>query len=175
MIFSTIPTAAASVSPRWFAKIVITTKDTWMKPSCRHTGTPTFKIFFMVMRFGLKSDFSKRIPPFLFKTQPSIQLLCARRSKGSTGCIQPQQSNKQILQSDIGRTCHRNKIHRALRIPHPPENGADNIISCDKRNPYKTNSQITNCPFYCLRRSRHNPNNWSDKHKKDCHSSNLSP
>ena len=67
IIFSTIPTAAASVSPRWFAKIVITTKDTWMKPSCRHTGIPTFKIFFMVMRFGLKSDFSKRIPLFLFK------------------------------------------------------------------------------------------------------------
>ena len=65
MIFSTIPTAAASFNPRWLANIVIAINDIWINPSCSATGTPTFNMFFIVCLFGRRSDFLNLIPvPF---------------------------------------------------------------------------------------------------------------
>ena len=40
MIFSTIPTAAASLSPRRFAMLVMTINATWISPSCSAIGRP---------------------------------------------------------------------------------------------------------------------------------------
>ena len=53
--FSTIPTAAASISPRPLAITVMTIKATWMKPSCRATGTPMLKIRAMPRRCKRRS------------------------------------------------------------------------------------------------------------------------
>ena len=55
MIFSTMPTAAASVSTRWFAMIVMIMKETWMKPSWSMTGTPMDRSFPTVAFSGRKS------------------------------------------------------------------------------------------------------------------------
>ena len=50
MNFSTMPTAAASYSPRPLAMMVMAMKATWMKPSCMAIGTPIFKMSVMVCR-----------------------------------------------------------------------------------------------------------------------------
>ena len=44
MTFSTMPTAAASSRPRPLAMTVISRKEIWIKPSCKATGTPTFRM-----------------------------------------------------------------------------------------------------------------------------------
>ena len=56
MNFSTMPTAAASVSPRIFAMMVMTRKAIWMNPSCREMGTPMRKSCPMTFCRGRKSD-----------------------------------------------------------------------------------------------------------------------
>ncbi len=48
IIFSTIPTAALISTPRLFAIIVIMRKATWIKPSCKLTGIPIFRMDVMV-------------------------------------------------------------------------------------------------------------------------------
>ena len=55
MIFSTMPTAAASVRPRIFAMTVMTRKATWMKPSCSEIGTPMRRRRHSTGRSGRKS------------------------------------------------------------------------------------------------------------------------
>ena len=51
--FSTIPTAAASFSPRWLAIIVITINAIWIKPSWKAMGTPIYhKAFARSMKAG---------------------------------------------------------------------------------------------------------------------------
>ncbi len=67
MIFSTIPTAAASTSPLRFAIIVMTINATCIKVSCKATGTPIFKIRFKVIGDGLKSAFCSLIPAECFR------------------------------------------------------------------------------------------------------------
>ena len=54
MTFSTMPTAAASFRPRWLAMMVMRMKDTWMNPSCKATGTPTFRMGARMSRRGRK-------------------------------------------------------------------------------------------------------------------------
>ena len=55
MIFSTIPTLAASISPLELAIIVITINAIWIKPSCNATGVPTFNILRMLSLSGFSS------------------------------------------------------------------------------------------------------------------------
>ena len=58
MIFSTIPTAAASVSPRRLAMTVITMKEIWINLSCTEMGTPIFKIASITGFCGRRSAFA---------------------------------------------------------------------------------------------------------------------
>ena len=58
MIFSTIPTAAAPVSPRRLAMTVITMKEIWINPSCTEMGTPIFKIASITGFCGRRSAFA---------------------------------------------------------------------------------------------------------------------
>ena len=50
MIFSTMPTAAASVRPRRLAMTVMTMKAIWIRPSCMAMGTPTRNSAPMMLR-----------------------------------------------------------------------------------------------------------------------------
>ena len=62
MIFSTIPTAAASVRPRRLAMMVMMMNEIWIKPSCKVTGMPIFRIFFITAPSGRRSPFWMRTP-----------------------------------------------------------------------------------------------------------------
>ena len=62
MIFSTMPTAAASFNPRRLAMIVITMKAIWIRPSCRAMGTPIFSSRPITGLSGRKSVFFTEIP-----------------------------------------------------------------------------------------------------------------
>ena len=53
-----------------------------------------------------------------------------------------EKSDKKIIQNNIGNTGNRNKIHGAFGISHATENGANNIIGCDKRDSQKSDDQI---------------------------------
>ena len=55
MIFSTMPTAAASVRPRRLAMTVINKNAIWISPSCSATGTPMRKMRPMTARRGRRS------------------------------------------------------------------------------------------------------------------------
>ena len=57
IIFSTIPTAAASFRPLWFAMTVMMIKAIWIQPSWTATGNPTRKICHITFLFGRKSVF----------------------------------------------------------------------------------------------------------------------
>ena len=65
---------------------------------------------------------------------------CAKRSTGSS---QMEKSDKQIIQYNIHRTCNCDEIHRTFRIPESAENRTDHIIRRNKRNPEKTDRQIS--------------------------------
>ena len=65
---------------------------------------------------------------------------CAKRSTGSS---QMEKSDKQIIQYNIHRTCNCDEIHRTFRIPQSAENRTDHIIRRNKRNPEKTDRQIS--------------------------------
>ena len=62
MIFSTMPTAAASVIPRSLAMTVITRKATWMNPSWRAMGTPIRSSFRITSQRGLSCSLASVIP-----------------------------------------------------------------------------------------------------------------
>ena len=47
-----------------------------------------------------------------------------------------------VIQHNICRAGGRNKVHGAFRIPHAAKNGADNIISRDKRDTDKADGEI---------------------------------
>ena len=85
---------------------------------------------------------------------------CARRSHMKT-------AHKQIVQPDIGRAGHRDKIHGAFGIPHPAENGTDNIIGRDKRNPQKADRQIGDGSRHRFLWRGNNGYNWIDKQKQN--------
>ena len=53
--FSTMPTAAASSSPRILAMMAIRIKETCIKPSCSATGKPIFKMSESMFLCGLRS------------------------------------------------------------------------------------------------------------------------
>ena len=55
MIFSTMPTAAASFSPRRLAMMVMMIKEIWINPSCKAMGTPIFSSLPVALFCGLKS------------------------------------------------------------------------------------------------------------------------
>ena len=55
MIFSTMPTAAASVRPRRLAMTVMNKNAIWISPSCSATGTPMRKMRPMTARRGRRS------------------------------------------------------------------------------------------------------------------------
>ena len=65
---------------------------------------------------------------------------CAKRSTGSS---QMEKSDKQIIQYNIHCTCNCDEIHRTFRIPQSTENRTDHIIRRNKRNPEKTDRQIS--------------------------------
>ena len=77
-----------------------------------------------------------------------------------------EKSDKQIIQQNIHNTGNRNKIHRTFRISQSAENRTDHIIRRNKRNPEKTDCQISCCPGNSLRRRRHHRNNWLYKKQK---------
>ena len=54
--FSTIPTAAASTTPRWLTMTVIRRNDTCTKASCRQMGRPVETMARMVLPSILKSE-----------------------------------------------------------------------------------------------------------------------
>ena len=87
-------------------------------------------------------------------------------SKSGAGGSQMQGAHKEIIQRDIGGTCHGDKVHGAFAVAQPAENGADDIICRDKRNADKTDGQI----FYGSRhrglRRGHYIYNRPDKNKK---------
>ena len=62
MIFSTIPTAAASVRPRRLAITVMTIKAIWINPSCMAMGKPMRRIRENIAFPGRKSRFEREIP-----------------------------------------------------------------------------------------------------------------
>ena len=64
IIFSTMPTAAASVRPRRLAMMVMTMKETWMKPSCKAMGMPIFSRRPITARSGRRSAFVREMPVF---------------------------------------------------------------------------------------------------------------
>ena len=66
IIFSTIPTAAESLSPRLFAIIVIIINETCIKPSCNEIGIPILRTFLKTFFCGLKSLLVSFTPLFLF-------------------------------------------------------------------------------------------------------------
>ena len=55
IIFSTMPTAAASFKPRRLAIMVMTMKAIWINPSCMAIGNPIFKRPPIMLRTGFKS------------------------------------------------------------------------------------------------------------------------
>ena len=71
MIFSTIPTAAATLSPLRLAMIVMMINATWINPSCAAIGTPILSTCPIVTRSGRKSALFTEIPVFFFKITKS--------------------------------------------------------------------------------------------------------
>ena len=63
MIFSTMPTAAASVRPRRLAMTVMNKNAIWISPSCSAIGTPMRRMRPMIARCGRKSSRVRAMPP----------------------------------------------------------------------------------------------------------------
>lgn len=61
--FSTMPTAAASISPRWLAMTVMARNEICMNPSCMAIGTPIFRMCLMTSFCGRKSERDMSITP----------------------------------------------------------------------------------------------------------------
>ena len=53
-----------------------------------------------------------------------------------------QHADEQIIQGNIKSTGNRNEKHRTLRVAHAAENGADDVVGCDKRDTEKTDGQV---------------------------------
>jgi len=68
--FSTMPTAAASVRPRWLTMTVMKIKAIWIRPSCRAMGTPMDSSFFITGFWGRKSSFCRGRPFFCLFIMP---------------------------------------------------------------------------------------------------------
>ena len=61
MIFSTMPTAAASVRPRRLAMTVMSKNEIWISPSCKATGTPMLAAQATAIKYiGLRESPSPR-------------------------------------------------------------------------------------------------------------------
>ena len=71
MIFSTMPTAAASVRPRRLAMTVISKNEIWISPSCKATGTPMRRMRPMTLFCGRSSLLCSRMPLLRRRMTPS--------------------------------------------------------------------------------------------------------
>ena len=82
------------------------------------------------------------------------QRLCERRPKRRSRRSHIKAAHKQVIERYVGNTGDTDEIHRASGISHSTKNGADDVVSCDKGNPHKTDRQILSGAFdRLLRRS----------------------
>ena len=51
--------------------------------------------------------------------------------------------------------------------PHPPENGADNIVGGDKGDAEKADGEVRHCALHCCLRGGHHGNNGTACHQQD--------
>lgn len=59
------------------------------------------------------------------KRYDNADCLRKRRAERRSGRTNIEHAHKQVVQTDIGSTCHSNKIHRTFGIAHTTKNGAD--------------------------------------------------
>ena len=141
MIFSTMPTAAAPVgNDRDEQKRDL---DKSVLQGHRHADAQDAAndIFLRPQVTFVQPDaaFAPQNDP---QRNDDADTLGQRSTQRRTGRPHVQCPHKQVVQPDVGRAGHRDKVHGAFGISHATENGANNIIGCDKRDSQKSDDQI---------------------------------
>ena len=83
-----------------------------------------------------------------------------------------QHADEQIIQGNIKSTGNRNEKHRTFRVSYAAENGADDVVGCDKRDTEKTDGQVADGTADSFLRGGHDSHNGFYKTEQDCGQSN---
>ena len=93
-------------------------------------------------KIGVLQRQSRIFPENHGKRNHHANSLGQRSPQRRTGSAHFPCAQEQIIQPDICRTGDCDKVHGAFGISHATENGANNIIGCDKRDSQKSDDQI---------------------------------
>ena len=84
---------------------------------------------------------------------------------------QPQHTDEQVIQPDIGRAGHRDEVHGASAIPQAPVDGAEDIVGGDEGDADEADGEIGDGPFHRLLRGGHDrhdgPHQKQQSYRKD--------
>lgn len=145
MNFSTMPTAAASVRPRWLAMIVMMRKPIWHKAVLRehrkanaqnlpHDGLLRAEIRLLQRDHAAFAGGKQR--------DEDAERLRERRAEGSPSRTHVQRAHEEIVQRDIRRAGDGDEVHGTLAVAHAAEDGAEDIIGRDERDAAEADGQI---------------------------------
>ena len=142
-----MPTAAASVRPRWLAMIVMMRKrDLNEAVLQRCTGRPMRRICPMTARLRaeirLLQRASRRFLRMASRAMHDAEGLRERRAEGGAGGAEAQRAHEQIVQRDVRRAGDGDEVHRALAVAHAAEDGAEDVIGRDERDAEEADGQI---------------------------------
>ena len=73
-----------------------------------------------------------------------------------------------IIQGNIKSTGNRNEKHRTFRVSYAAENGADDVVGCDKRDAEKTDGQVGDGATDCFHWGGHDSHDGFYKTEQDC-------
>lgn len=91
---------------------------------------------------------------------------CAKRRARRS---QSQSAHKKIVQSDIRGAGHGDEVHRAFAVAQTAENGTDDIVRRDKRDPDQADDEIGGCAVRCFCRGGHHGNDGANQYKQNYH------